>query len=36
VRDGASQVTLPGATVLLIGSDPPLGTTTDMDGRFRL
>jgi hypothetical protein len=22
--------------VLLVGSDPPLGTTTDMDGRFRL
>ena len=36
VRDGASQVTLPGATVLLVGSDPPLGTTTDLDGRFRL
>jgi hypothetical protein len=36
VRDGASQATLPGATVLLVGSDPPLGTTTDMDGRFRL
>ena len=36
VRDGASQATLPGATVLLVGSDPPLGTTTDLDGRFRL
>jgi hypothetical protein len=36
VRDAASQATLPGATVLLVGSDPPLGTTTDMDGRFRL
>jgi hypothetical protein len=36
VRDAASQATLPGATVLLVGSDPPLGTTTDLDGRFRL
>lgn len=36
VKDAETQMTLPGATVLLVGSDPPMGVTTDMDGRFRL
>ncbi|MCU0320450.1 MAG: carboxypeptidase-like regulatory domain-containing protein, partial [Flavobacteriales bacterium] len=36
VKDADSQMTLPGATVVLLGSDPVVGVTTDMDGRFRL
>lgn len=36
VKDADTQMTLPGATVLLVGSDPVIGATTDMDGRFRL
>jgi hypothetical protein len=36
VKDADTQMTLPGATVLLVGSDPVVGATTDMDGRFRL
>lgn len=36
IRDADSQITLPGATVVVLDSDPVLGTTTDMDGRFRL
>ncbi len=30
------QIPLPGATVVIIGSDPLIGVTTDMDGYFRL
>jgi hypothetical protein len=36
VKDADSQMTLPGATVIIVGTDPIVGTTTDMDGRFRL
>ncbi|WP_306641437.1 TonB-dependent receptor [Sanyastnella coralliicola] len=36
VVDAQSDFPLPGVTVLLIGSDPVVGTTTDIDGRFRL
>jgi len=36
IKDADTQMTLPGATVLLVGSDPVIGATTDMDGRFRL
>lgn len=36
VKDAATQMTLPGATVRVVGTDPPLGVTTDVDGRFRL
>lgn len=36
VSDLDSQVPLPGATVMVIGTDPVLGTVTDADGNFRL
>lgn len=36
VKDADTQMTLPGANVVLVGSDPVVGTTTDIDGRFRL
>ncbi len=36
VLDAESRQPLPGATVVLIGSDPLLGTVTDLDGQFRL
>ncbi len=36
VIDKASQVTLPGATVFIEGSDPIIGAITDVDGNFRL
>lgn len=36
VIDRESRAPLPLATVLLIGSDPVNGTTTDFDGQFRL
>ncbi len=36
VADADSRATLPGATVVVLGSDPLVGTTTDMDGRFVL
>ena len=31
-----SQLPLPGATVMIIDSDPVIGTVTDADGNFRL
>ena len=34
--DVASHMPLPGANVVLAGSEPLIGTTTDADGRFRL
>ncbi len=34
--DAASRAPLPGANVVLVGSDPLVGTSTDADGRFRL
>ncbi len=36
VVDNDLQIPLPGATVIIMGSDPLIGTTTDMDGYFRL
>ncbi len=36
IKDADTQMTLPGATVRLVGSEPVMGATTDMDGRFRL
>lgn len=36
VTDKQSQFTLPGVNIVLVGSDPLIGTSTDMDGRFRL
>jgi hypothetical protein len=36
VLDADTRVPLVGATVLVVGSDPIIGTTTDLDGRFTL
>lgn len=36
VSDLDSQVPLPGATIMIIGTDPVMGTVTDADGNFRL
>lgn len=36
VLDADTRVPLVGATVLVVGSDPLIGTTTDLDGRFIL
>lgn len=36
VIDSESLTSLPGATVVVVGSDPIMGTTTDLDGRFEL
>ncbi|MEQ8425781.1 MAG: TonB-dependent receptor [Cyclobacteriaceae bacterium] len=36
VLDKVSQTTLPGASVIILGSDPLIGTTTDYDGNFKL
>ena len=36
VIDRDSKMTLPGAGVVLVGSDPIIGTATDMDGNFIL
>lgn len=36
ITDADSRVTLPGATVILVGSDPLIGAVTDMDGNFKL
>ncbi len=36
VVDKVSQTTLPGASVVLVNSDPLVGTTTDPDGNFKL
>ncbi len=36
VIDKVSQTTLPGASVILVNSDPLIGTTTDPDGNFKL
>lgn len=34
--DAASRAPLPGVNVILVGSNPLVGTATDADGRFRL
>jgi len=36
VVDKISQMTLPGASIIITGSDPLIGTTTDPDGHFKL
>jgi len=36
VVDKVSQTTLPGASIILVNSDPLIGTTTDPDGNFKL
>ncbi|WP_289030153.1 carboxypeptidase regulatory-like domain-containing protein, partial [uncultured Algoriphagus sp.] len=36
VSDAQSEYPLFGATVILLDSDPIIGTTTDEDGNFRL
>ncbi|MGE0078406.1 MAG: carboxypeptidase-like regulatory domain-containing protein [Bacteroidales bacterium] len=36
VVDVETQATLPGATVVILGTDPALGTSTDMDGNYRI
>jgi hypothetical protein len=34
IADETSEITLPGATVLLLGTDPMIGAVTDFDGNF--
>lgn len=36
VVDKVSHIPLTGATVVLIGSNPPIGAVTDLDGEFKL
>ncbi len=36
IIDTDSKIPLPGASVILVGSDPLLGTISDMDGNFKL
>jgi len=36
ITDRVSQATLIGVNVVLVGSDPILGTTTDVNGDYRL
>lgn len=36
VTDAQSGYPIPGVTIVLIGSDPVIGVTTDLDGRFML
>jgi hypothetical protein len=36
VVDKQSQYPMPGATIVLLGSEPPKATSTDADGNFRL
>ena len=36
VVDAQSEFPMPGVTVILLNSDPIDGTTTDIDGNFRL
>lgn len=36
VTDKETSKTLPGANIVVINSSPPLGTTTDSNGKFRL
>lgn len=35
VVDQDMQMTLPGASLVIVGSDPPMGTITDINGEFR-
>ncbi len=36
IMDKQSQSTIPGANVIIMGTDPLKGTVTDMDGRFKI
>ena len=36
VTDEVTRFPLTGANIILIGSDPPVGTTTDMNGAFEM
>jgi len=36
VVDADIRVSLPGATIVLLGTDPLIGTVTDIDGNFRI
>lgn len=36
VVDQESKMSIIGATVVVMGSDPLIGTTTDLDGKFKL
>ena len=36
IIDADSKVTLPGATILVLGSDPMIGAASDIDGNFTL
>lgn len=36
VTDAEIRIPLPGATIILVGTDPLIGTSTDIDGNFRL
>jgi hypothetical protein len=36
ITDAASKSPIPGASLLVVNSNPPLGTSTDPDGNFRL
>lgn len=36
VTDKISETPLPGATVIILSTDPLIGTTTDLDGNFKL
>jgi CarboxypepD_reg-like domain/TonB-dependent Receptor Plug Domain len=36
VADKVSQMPLPGANVLLLNTNPPIGVTTDVDGQFKI
>ena len=36
ITDRVSQATLIGVNVILVGSDPIIGTTTDVNGDYRL
>lgn len=36
VVDQVTKVPMPGATVMLLNTDPLMGTTTDLDGEFKL
>lgn len=36
VVDKHSQTALPGASIVILGSDPVIGTTSDFDGNFKL
>jgi hypothetical protein len=36
ITDNQSKVSLPGANVIIVGSNPPAGASTESDGQFRI